>query len=185
MNSWSIVAEVRRRVEAEHGTLRKQASLPVALCYPSKYSVGMSSLGFQTIYREIHLSSHASAERAFLPERPAEYRMARTPVFTYESEKALNDFPIVAFSVSYELEIPGLLEMLDLCGIPVLAGDRSVRYPLVIAGGPLTNSNPVPLAPFVDLIVLGEGEDVIHEILDAAVSMQRAELLDFCSTLPG
>jgi radical SAM superfamily enzyme YgiQ (UPF0313 family) len=185
MNSWNIVAEVRRRRKAEHGTLRKEACVPVALCYPSTYSVGMSSLGFQTIYREIHRNRHATAERAFLPERPAEYRAARTPVFTYENEKALSDFFIVAFSVSYELEIPGLLEILDLCGIPVLASDRSPRHPLVIVGGPLTNSNPVPLAPFADLVVLGEGEDLIHEILDATASLSRPELLDFCSRLPG
>ncbi len=179
MNIWDIRNQIRQRVGTEEGTLRKQATLRIALCYPSPYKVGMSSLGYQTIYREIHLHRDAAAERAFLPENPAEWRGASAPALTYESETSIADFPVIAFSISYELEIPGLLELLDLSGIPVLRGDRTAQHPLILAGGPLTNSNPLPLSPFVDLIILGEGEDLIHALLEAAVAMNREELLSF------
>jgi len=185
VNSWDVISQVRKRASEESGALRAQAALRVALCYPSQYSVGMSSLGFQTIYREIHQHAGAAAERAFLPEDSSEYRRLHLPVFTYESETPLADFPVVAFSISYELEISGLLEMLDLSGIPLLARDRTERHSLVVAGGPLTYSNPMPLAPFVDLIILGEADELIHTFLDAASSMGRDALLNRFALLPG
>ncbi len=167
------------------GILRKQSSLRIALCYPAPYPVGMSSLGFQTLYREINLHSEASAERAFLPDEPGDYREIQSPVFTYESESPVSDFPIVAFSIAYELELPGILETLDLSGIPLLRQNRTEKHPLVLAGGPLTNSNPALLSPFVDLIFLGEGEDLIHEFLDASLGLPRRELPAFFSNRPG
>ena len=185
MNTWSIVNQIRRRVQEEEGTLRKSGSLRVALCHPSHYRAAMSSLGFQTIYREIHLHSGASAERAFLPDDSAEYRKNRVPVLTYESETPLSDFPVIAFSVAYELELTGILEMLDLSGIPLLKQDRARQHPLIIAGGPLTQSNPAILAPFVDLIIFGEGEELIHDFLDAVVSTRRDDLLSLFSRTPG
>ena len=174
--TWGAFNQIRKRVEAEEGVLRKAGSIRVALCHPSPYYVAMSSLGYQTIYREIHLHPDAAAERAFLPDDIREYRKNRIPVVTYESETPISDFPIVAFSIAYELELTGILEMLDLSGIPLLRQDRTGRHPLVIAGGPLTNSNPVILAPFVDLIVLGEGEDAVHAVLDAAAESREALL---------
>jgi radical SAM superfamily enzyme YgiQ (UPF0313 family) len=157
----------------------------VALCYPSPYHVGMSSLGYQTIYREIHLNADATAERAFLPDDPVAYRETGTSIFTYERERPLADYPVVAFSVSYELEITGMLEMLDLSGIPVLREERNERHPLLLVGGPLTNSNPVPLAPFADMIILGEAEELIHEFLGAAREMNRETLLSHFAARPG
>jgi radical SAM superfamily enzyme YgiQ (UPF0313 family) len=185
MNSWDLRELARTRLSQEEGTLRKEALLRIALCYPSTYEIAMSSLGYQTIYREIHLHSNAAAERAFLPERPEDYRASRSPVFTYEGETPLAEYPVLAFSISYELEIPGLLEILDLSGIPLLRQDRASRHPLIVVGGPLTNSNPVPLAPFADLIILGEGEELIHDFLEEAVSLSREPLLDRFSRLPG
>jgi radical SAM superfamily enzyme YgiQ (UPF0313 family) len=145
----------------------------------------MSSLGYQTIYREIHLHAGALAERAFLPDRVQDYRDSRTPVFTYESETPLSDFPVLAFSISFELEVPGFLEILSLSGIPVLREERTGRHPLVLVGGPLTNSNPVPLAPFADLIILGEAEELIHTFLDAAANLRREDLLLYFANQPG
>jgi radical SAM superfamily enzyme YgiQ (UPF0313 family) len=185
MTSFELKDEVSRRLAAEHGTLFKEAALKVALCYPGSYAVGMSSLGFQTIYREIHLHPDATAERAFLPDNPTDYRSSRTPLFSYEGESPVGDFAIVAFSVAYELELPALLEMLDLSGIPLRCSDRTERHPLILAGGPLTNSNPLPLAPFIDLIILGEAEELIHTFLDAAASMSRKELLGHFARMPG
>jgi radical SAM superfamily enzyme YgiQ (UPF0313 family) len=185
MTGWNLLNQVRARVLEEEGVLRKQASLRIALCYPSTYSVGMSSLGYQTIYREIHHHPDASAERAFLPDKIADYRSSRSPLFTYESETPLSDFPVVACSISFELEIAGFLEMLDLSGIPILREERNHQHPLILVGGPLTNSNPIPLAPFADLIILGEAEELIHEFLEAAAGFGRQDLLAHFATLPG
>jgi len=184
-NLWELKSRIRRRLQEESGVLRSAGPLRIALCYPSRYSVGMSSLGYQTIYREIHAHGGASAERAFLPDDPAEYRSLNAPVFTYETETPLGDLPVLAFSISYELEIAGFLEILDLCGIPPLRTQRTGRHPMIVAGGPLTFSNPLPLAPFADLILLGEGEELIHTFLDAAAVMGREELLGRFAALPG
>jgi radical SAM superfamily enzyme YgiQ (UPF0313 family) len=185
MNSWEILSQVRQRVAEEEGVLHKTALLKVALCHPTPYSVGMSSLGFQTIYREIHQHSDASAERAFLPDNPEEYRRNHQPVFTYEEEQPISQFSVIAFSIAYELEITGIFEMLDLSGIPLLRQERTDRHPLVIAGGPQTVSNPAILFPFVDVIILGEGEARIHQFLDAVTEMKREDLLEYLSSQPG
>jgi radical SAM superfamily enzyme YgiQ (UPF0313 family) len=185
MKRWDITAVIRRRLESEDGTLRKQAPLRVALCYPSPYPVAMSSRGYPTIYREIHAHAGATAERAFLPDDVAAFRAAGAPLVTYETETPLGDFPLLAFSVAYELELTGLLEVLDLARIPLLRDERGAGHPLVVAGGPLTNSNPLPLGPFVDLILLGEAEELIHDLLDAAATLGREELLDRLSGAPG
>lgn len=164
---WTLQETIRDRLAAEQGTLRKQAATRIALCYPSPYHVGMSSLGFQTIYREIHSHEGATAERAFLPDDVAAWREARAPLCTYESQQPLSQFACLAFSISYELEITGLFEMLELSGIPRLREERSGEHPLVVCGGPLTFSNPVPLAPFADVVVMGEAEELIHELCGA------------------
>jgi radical SAM superfamily enzyme YgiQ (UPF0313 family) len=185
MDAWSLKTEIRERVAREEGTLRRAARLPVALCYPSPYAVGMSSLGFQAIYRQIHLHPQASAERVFLPEEVVEFRRARLPLVAYESERPAGDFPVLAFSVAYELEVTGFLEMLDLAGLPLLRSERNAAHPLVIAGGPLTNSNPLPLAPFVDALLLGEAEELIGRVLDLILELPREPLLDALARLPG
>jgi len=185
MNSWDIVSQIRRRVRDEEGGLRKPADLRVALCQPLPYAAAMSSLGYQTIYREIHLHPGAGAERAFLPDNPEVYRRNRVPVLAYESETPLSGFPVIAFSIAYELELTGILEMLDLSGIPLLRQERSEKHPMIIAGGPLTQSNPAILAPFVDLIILGDGEELIHTFLDVAASAPRGETLSVLSGMQG
>src|SRR5688572_26597623 len=103
--SWSYqqIERVQRLLEDEEGTLRKEAPLRVALCYPSPYHVGMSSLGYQAIYREIHDHPDATAERAFLPDDVEAFRQARLPLFTFESQSPVSSAQVVAFSVSYEL----------------------------------------------------------------------------------
>jgi radical SAM superfamily enzyme YgiQ (UPF0313 family) len=181
---WPLLEQIHTRLADEQGTLRKQASTRIALCYPSPYGVGMSSLGFQTIYREIHGHADATAERAFLPDDVKAWRETRLPLCTYESQQPVASFGCLAFSVSYELEIAGLFEMLDLAGIPVLREDRDDRHPLVVCGGPLTFSNPVPLAPFADVIVLGESEELIHVLCDA-LTLSREKLRTRLAAHPG
>jgi radical SAM superfamily enzyme YgiQ (UPF0313 family) len=155
---------IRSRLSHEQGTLFKQGDIRVALVYPSPYRLGMSSLGFQTIYRIINQNSPHSAERAFLPEN----NNTSGPLLTYESENPVGDFDIIAFSLSYELELIGLIECLRLSGLSPLASDRSSGDPLVVVGGPLTFSNPIPSAPFSDVITMGEGEGLILELLNEA-----------------
>ena len=183
--SWSHVEAVKRRVADELGCLRADAPYRVALCYPSPYAAGMSSLGFQTVYRELNGHPGVCAERAFLPDDAEGYRRTRTPLFTYESLAPVSGFAMVAFSVAYELELPGLVTVLDLAGLPPLRKDRTAAHPLVVAGGPLTFSNAEPLEPFVDVLVQGEAEGLLHELVDAASRLSRDEALDLLATRPG
>src|SRR5690606_28856468 len=120
----------------------------------------------QTIYRRINEMPGRAAHRAFLPDDVKAYRDSRVPLFTFEGMRPVSDYRVVAFSVAYELETAGLIDCLRLADIPPLAAERDGRHPIVIAGGPLTFSNPLPLAPFVDLILMGEAEDSLPLTLD-------------------
>lgn len=185
-SSRDLLAHRQALLADEQGTLHKVAPLRVALCYPSPYHVGMSSLGFQSIYREIHAHPGATAERAFLPDDVDAFRESRTPLFTLESATPLGAFPVLAFSVAYELELPGLFEVLTLSGLPLLASERGTDWPLVVAGGPLTFSNPEPLEPFVDVLVQGEADGLIHQLLEALTGeTDRDALLDRLARTPG
>ncbi len=171
------------------GTLHKQAALPVALVYPSPYHVGMSSLGFQTIYRELNALPDVAAERAFLPDDVAAARGSREPLCTYESGRPIGDFPVLAFSLAYELELAGLVDCLDLAGIPVLASERAQqphRQPLILVGGPLTFSNPVPAGPFADVMIMGEAEDLVATVMQAVLDQtDREAMLRSLAQQPG
>jgi radical SAM superfamily enzyme YgiQ (UPF0313 family) len=182
--------QLEQRLSAERGTLFKQSELPFALVYPSPYHVGMSSLGFQTIYRELNALPGVSAERAFLPDDAERARASNEGLATYESQRPVGDFPVVAFSLAYELELAGLVACLDLAGIPALAADRANarhRHPLVVVGGPLTFSNPVPAGPFADVMLLGEAEELIATLATALrdADDDRPALLAHLARLPG
>ena len=182
---YNLIEQVKARLAEEEGTIYKDSPLKVALCYPSPYHVGMSSLGFQTIYRELNAHPDVCAERAFLPEDVEAYRRTRTPLFTYESQSPLSSFSAMAFSVAYELEIAGLLSVLDLSGVPLLREQRGLDHPLIVAGGPLTFSNPIPLEPFVDVMVLGEADGLIHRLMEQMAQLPRAQLLSRLAEIPG
>jgi radical SAM superfamily enzyme YgiQ (UPF0313 family) len=157
---------VRRRLKDERGTIFKQAPERLVLVYPSPYSVAMSSLGFQTIYRQINSHSERVAERAFLPDSVLHYQKTKTPLFSYEFGRLVSDFPIVAFSIAYEPELAGLIQSLRLAHIPLFWHERRSSDPFVLCGGPLTFSNPLPLSPFADAILVGEADHTIHQALD-------------------
>jgi radical SAM superfamily enzyme YgiQ (UPF0313 family) len=187
MQSFREIREAR--LAAEIGTLRKHGGLAIALVYPSPYNVGMSSLGYQTVYRLLNAMPGVSAERAFLPDDARAARLSRESLQTYESSRPISDFPVVAFSLAYELELAGLVDCLDLAGIPAFAEDRAPRperQPLVVIGGPLTFSNPVPAGPYADVMLLGEAESLLP-ILVAAVldTPDRAALLADLASRPG
>ncbi|MBL8684126.1 MAG: radical SAM protein [Myxococcales bacterium] len=182
----SLRDTIQRRLSRERGTIFKSAPLRVALTYPSPYSVAMSSLGFQTMYRELNGRDDTVAERAFYPDDVEEHRRARETLVTYEGQRPLGDYPVIALSVAYENELAGVIETLELGGIPALSSERSSKHhPFVLMGGPLTFSNPTPLAPFADAVVMGEGEDVIHAVIEALVAHDTHEArLDALATHP-
>ena len=161
---------------AEQGTLFKEAETRIALVYPSPYNAAMSSLGYQQIYRTLHGLHGVAADRAMLGDDR-----------TLETDQPLGSYPMLAFSVAYELEISGLIAQLDRASIPVLAAERDAHHPLVVAGGPLTFSNPAPLAPFCDVIILGEGEELVVELVHVArdVGFDRERLWAALAGRPG
>ncbi|MBI4700665.1 MAG: radical SAM protein [Deltaproteobacteria bacterium] len=155
---------MRRRLGREIGRIDKQAPFAVALAYPASYAVGMSSLGFQRIYRAIQAEPDMACERAFLPDRAGSGSL-RGPVLSYERLRPLGDFPVVAFSVAYELELGALVQMLGAARIPGLREQRDERHPFVLAGGPLTFANPLPLGALADAVVVGEADALGVQVL--------------------
>ncbi len=132
----------------------------VALVYPNTYHVGMSSLGFQTVYRLFNEVEHVVCERAFLPPKGP---FPTTGIKTLETGRNLNRFDIIAFSISFENDYPNVLNILDSAGIPLQAADRDSRFPLVMAGGVACFLNPEPLSLFMDCFLIGEAEPIIPE----------------------
>jgi radical SAM family uncharacterized protein/radical SAM-linked protein len=139
----------------------------VALCFPDTYEIGMSHLGLKILYSIINNISYASAERVFAPWVDYESFLREKSLFltSLENNRPLKNFDIVGFTLQYELSYTNVLNMLDLGGIPVRVEDRGDNYPLIIAGGPCT-VNPLPLTPFIDAFVIGDGEEVIGEIIE-------------------
>ena len=171
MSSWKLIQKAKAALERERGTIRKPWGGKISIClvYPNIYYVGMSNLGFQTVYQRFNAEDDVLCERAFLPdpEDLREYRESQTPLFSLESQTALSDFDLVAFSLSFENDFLNILTLLDLGRIPLESRNRGVKAPLVIAGGVAAFLNPEPISDFFDLFVLGEGEEVIEEFLDA------------------
>lgn len=168
-------AVLRARLSRERGTLGVGRPSDVALAYPSPYRAGMSSLGFQTLYRLTHELGFG-AHRAFLPDAwepmALPWPQPRRPILTYEGERPLSSYRVIGISVAYELELAGLIRLLEGAGIPLLASERREHDPIILGGGPLTFSNPSSLLPFVDLLIVGEAEDLLPEAL-ARIAARR------------
>ncbi len=171
----------RRLIPAdEQGAVFKDwgGRLPLALIYPNSYYVGMSSLGFQALYGIFNGYDDVVCERAFAPE----------PV-SLESGRDLRDFPILAFSFTYELDYFNFVRLLRAAHVPALAEERSDGDPLVIAGGPGVFMNPEPIAPFLDAIVVGEAEPIVEPLLAALREYHggaaRRDVLAKLAAIPG
>lgn len=138
-----------------------------AFCFPDMYEVGMSHLGIKILYSLLNSREDIWCERVFAPWVDMEELMRKhnIPLFALESQDSIADFDIIGFTLQYELSFSNVLNMLDLAGLPIRSSDRRDLSPLVIAGGPCT-CNPEPLADFIDLFVLGEGEEVTLELVD-------------------
>ena len=155
--------------------------LTVAFAYPDTYSLGMSHLGLQILYWMLNARDDVAAERAFAPwpDMEKELRAAGIPLRSLETHTPLSQFDVVGFSLQHEMTYTNLLTMLDLGGIPIQVSERGDRDPIVIAGGAGALA-PEPLADFIDLFVVGEGEPVIGQLADALIAtngMRRAERL--------
>ena len=176
---------IRRRLADEVGRLDKEAPFTVALLYPSPYAAAMSSLGYQRIYRAIHEAPGLACERVVLDDEAEGKPLLQSRPVSYESQRGLDAFPVVAASVAYEGEIAGFLRLLEAAGIPPRRDERDDRHPFVVAGGPLTFSNPLPLAPFCDAIVVGEGEALVVDVLRVLESVRdRASRVDALARIP-
>jgi len=143
-----------------------RADVRVVVAFPDAYTIGMSHLGCQIIYWLCNHTPGVCAERAYCPWIDAEARMRhqRLPLFTWDTRQPVGDADILAVSLQYELGFTNLLMMLDLAGIPLMASERDDSHPLVIAGGPQAD-NPEPVSAFVDLVVIGDGEESMAAIL--------------------
>jgi len=169
--SWKLKKKALALLAAEQGTVYRDwgGRVSIALVYPNTYAVGMSNLGFQTIYRHLNALPDVVCERVFLPE-PAdleEMRRTSTPPQSLESQRPLTDFQLIGFSVTYEGDYVNVLRLLELAGIPLRAVERRAHDPLILMGGVCAFSNPEPIAPFMDFIVVGEGEELVGELMQA------------------
>jgi radical SAM superfamily enzyme YgiQ (UPF0313 family) len=160
----------------------KDAPLRACLVFPSTYRVGMSNLAVHSLYGLMNSRKDTCCERSFSDEPLTGYSL--------ESGSPLAGFDIIAFSVSFELDYPKILHILHAAGIPLHTSERNESHPLIIAGGPCIFSNPEPIADFVDAFAVGEGEELMHDILDCYAvfnprTRSRADLLDALSQIPG
>ncbi|MGH9461166.1 MAG: radical SAM protein [Vicinamibacteria bacterium] len=170
----------RALLQAETGTVYKPHAgrLRVALGYPNTYFIGMSNVGFQAVYRFWNEEPDVVCERFFLPDRN-DRGDGGEPLVTLESGTPVGDFDVVAFSITFEPDELNVISMLDGAGIPPLASERNERHPLVLAGGPVTFLNPEPLAPFLDVVAVGEAEALLPLLTDSLRrAASRGELLD-------
>ncbi len=169
--SWSLKKKAQALLAEEQGTVIKDwgGKISVALVYPNTYAVGMSNLGFQTIYRHLNAMPDVVCERVFMPE-PAdldEMQRAQMAPFSLESLRPLTEFHLVGFSVTYEGDYVNVLRLLGMAGIPLRGAARRPHDPLVLMGGVCAFSNPEPIAPFMDFVVVGEGEELVVELIAA------------------
>jgi radical SAM superfamily enzyme YgiQ (UPF0313 family) len=183
VNSWEQRQRALATLSKETGYIRKPHGdrLRVALAFPNTYWVGMSNLGFQTVYRLFNDRDDIVCERVFLPPKQqlADLAASRAPLLTLESQTPAGEFDVLAFSVSFEWDYVNVLTLLRLAGIPRYAAERSARHPLVVVGGAVTFVNPEPLAPFADVIAAGEGEVLVPALAEAfREATERRRLLE-------
>lgn len=178
-------------VDAEVGVIKKswKGRIRVALVYPNTYHVGMSSLGFQTVYRLLNEIEPVVCERAFLPS-PGSRHPDR--ITTVESGRSLKAFDVIAFSVSFENDFPNLLTILQKAGLPRRVEDRGSPLPLIVAGGVACFLNPEPISPFIDCFLIGEAESILPEFFALITEIgidtdnrRNTFLNDAARTIPG
>lgn len=172
MNPKSFFVAREKLLSTERGRIAKKSSvLTVALGFPNTYEVGMSNLGFQTIYRLLNEMDAVVCERFFVFDFPP-YRGTKT----LESDRNIKSFDLIAFSVPFELDYPNILRLLKLSGIPLLPSDRKAKTPLLLAGGVAPTLNPEVLAPFFDCLFVGEGEEMLTEFMELYFDLRSGRI---------
>ena len=174
------------QLPVERGTIKKSTGIRyrVALVYPNHYPVGMSNLGFQTVYRLFNEIEGVACERAFLPDLK---NRSVQGVKTVESRASIKAFDLIAFSISYENDASAVLTLLEAAGLPLSAARRGTHFPLVLAGGVFCFLNPEPLSPFIDAFLLGEAEVLIpgfSRLFDPKAD-KATNLMNLARRLPG
>jgi radical SAM superfamily enzyme YgiQ (UPF0313 family) len=182
LKSWAQRERALETLSKEVGFVTKPHGnrLRVALAFPNTYWVGMSNLGFQTMYRLFNAEDDVVCERFFLPPKQelSELVASRAPLLTLESQTPVGDFDVIAFSVSFEWDYVNVLTLLRLAGVPRYASERNHHHPLVVVGGAVTFVNPEPLAPFADVVAAGEGEALAPALSRAfSAAADRDDLL--------
>jgi len=168
-----------------------KTSLRFALCYPDTYEIGMSNMALPILYEILNSQPDVLAERVYAPwvDMEAALRAAGIPLLSLESKHPLKDFDVIGFSLDYELTYTNVLNILELGQIPVLAAERNDAHPIVIAGGSCC-LNPEPMADFIDFFVIGDGEEILVELVDIFREWKknkapRNELLNQVAAIPG
>ncbi len=165
----------------------------IALVFPDIYDIGVSNVGLKILYDQINQRTDALAERAYAPwtDMEALMRTNGIPLYSLESKRPLSSFDIIGFSLPYETLYTNTLNILDLAGVPVRSADRDASHPIVIAGGHAA-TNPEPMHAFIDAFVIGEGEEVIHDIIRAVqaaknpdTGLDREQALQELARIPG
>jgi radical SAM family uncharacterized protein len=171
----TVTTLYRRRLSKERGTIKKDwgGRISLALIYPNYYQVGMSNLGYQVVYGILNDNPAIVSERAFLPEQEelSIYKRTDQALLSLESQTPLQEFDLLAFSLSFENDYPNILTILDLSKIPLMSKDRDENHPLILAGGITTFMNPEPLAHFIDCFLLGEGEVVLKQFFETYLEL--------------
>jgi radical SAM family uncharacterized protein/radical SAM-linked protein len=189
-----LVQKPARYLGGEFGARVKDwagAEARVCLAFPDVYDIGMSHLGFKILYKILNDGPHTLAERAYAPwiDMEAQLRARGLPLVSCESARPLREFDVVGFSLQFELTYTNILLMLDLGGIPLRSEDRGEDDPLILAGGP-TATHPEPVAPFLDAVVIGDGEERTTDVAltwarGRKAGLPRAERLRALARLPG
>ncbi|UCG11506.1 MAG: radical SAM protein [Deltaproteobacteria bacterium] len=174
--SWRQNRRLKQWLAEETGTIIKDwgGKTPVALVYPNRYFVGMSNLGFQTVYHRLNQFPDVVCERVFVPEsEDLAAATSGTGPLSVESQRPLDHFQIVAFSVAFENDYVNLVHLLQLGRLKLYAAQRHRSEPLVVAGGVATFLNPEPLAPFIDIFLLGEAETLLSNFVSVWREVQQ------------
>ena len=188
------VQKPARYVGGEFNAIMKDKSkvdTRVAFCFPDTYEIGMSNLGMRILYGVMNNIEGVWCERCFAPwgDMEQEMRNANIPLYALESFDPIKDFDIIAFSIGYEMAFPAMVDMLDLAGVPLHASERTALTPLVVAGG-TAMYNCEPIADFIDLALIGEGEEMDMELIELHRQARREgwskhEFLVCAAQIPG
>lgn len=191
---WLTTERARQRLAQEKRLFEAntEGEIPICLIYPNRYPVGMANLGFHAAYKIIAQDPRCRCERAFLPDPDEAEALSRAkaPLASLETQRPLPDFELLAFSLSFETDYSHILDILAAAHVPLLARDREEQHPIIIAGGPATFLNPEPVADFIDLFLIGEGEEMIPEFVERYAALRNArcsrqEKLQALSTIEG